>query len=150
LNIFIITSCVLCRTVIMSVSQPNREFRSRSLKRALNAYVIPVILKKYQVVAIRSLLKHKEEESLIWGKRRRMEMLLNKDDHIAGFFSCITAMEETDKENEERIVLPGVCFWIFFDWPEHGLDAFEVKMIKMFLESGMSINKCTAIKPRGE
>ena len=131
----------------MSIVKPNKELRCEPLKRALSTFVVPVILKKYQIVALRALLSDKDEKS-IWAKRRAMEYLLSKDEKIGGFFSCITALEQIDG-GKEKIVSPGVSFWIFFDWPAHGIDAFTNRVVKMFLMSEMQIKQCTPIRSRG-
>jgi len=138
----------------MSVAKPNRELRSEKLKKSLKAYVVPIVIKHYQVIALRALMENTENDANIWEKRRRMEGILSTEKSIAGFFSCITGIEEKQKNKESKeievTVVPGVCFWIFFDWPEHGVDAFEVKVMKLFMESGMSLKRCSIVKPRGK
>ena len=134
----------------MPLTKVNKEFQSAISKRALKSYIVPVIVKHYQVIAVRALLDKDESDRSIWGKRRRMESLLNTENSIGGFFSCITGLEDHSSEDEEKTIYPGVCFWVFFDWPEHGLSSFETRLTKLFLESGLSINKCSIIKSRGK
>jgi len=134
----------------MPLTKVNKEFRNVYIKRALKSYVVPAIAKHYQIVTIRAMLKETDNDRLIWGKRREMEHLLNSESSIAGFFTCITGLEEKKSGEDEKKIIPGVCFWIFFDWPGHGVSAFEIKITKLFMESGLDIKRCYAVKPRGK
>ena len=142
------------------------QLRSEVIKRSLRSFIVPSIIRKYQVVAVRALWNSAERaDDLIWGKRRELENLLLDNDKVAAFFSCITSMmqpkpkkrkrgyeEESGSEEDEEETLdaaPGIAFWVAFDWPEYALSAFEDEICKSFLQSGMNLLTCKAIKSRG-
>ena len=148
-----------------------RQLRSEVLKRAMRAYIVSPVIRKYHVIAVRAMWSSTEKsEDLIWGKRRQIEDILLRNDKIVAFFSCITTMVEKeshkrkrkdteddgdnssmDDNDEERTqYAPGISFWIAFDWPEYGLNAFEDLVCKTFLKSQMNLVACKAIKPRGK
>ena len=153
--------------------KPNRQLRSKVLKRALKCYIIPPFLQSYEVVGIRALLKNETDN--IWEKRRILEAILNNDKHVVAFFSCITALEGKKKQRkrkfvhkdpdeseedeeveaaeddvEELSILPGVSFWVVFDWPQYGLAAYEDRISKHFMESGVDLINCKAVRGRGK
>ena len=66
------------------------SLRDSSLKRALTAYIIPIVCKKYQVIAVRALFDSK----LIWGKRIELEKILESNEKVVAFFSAITALDK--------------------------------------------------------
>ena len=123
-----------------------RELRCVPLKSALKCLVVQQISSYYQVAAVRALIK--EHESEIWKVRQVFEEKLRNDLHIVGFFSCATALKQ--KIGEEYKEVPGISFWVMFDWPEYGLAAFENNLTKMFLSTGLSILSCKAVKGRGK
>ena len=127
-----------------------RELRCVPLKAALKCLVVQQISSFYQVASIRALIK--EGESEIWKVRQVFEDKLRGESHVVGFFSCATALKQKNqhKGGEEVKEVPGVSFWVMFDWPEHGLTAFENHLTKMFLSSGLSLLSCKAVKGRGK
>lgn len=123
-----------------------RELRCVPLKSALKCLVVQQLSTYYQVAAVRALIK--EEEGELWTVRLTFEEKLRNDSHIVGYFSCATALKQ--KIGDDRKEVPGVSFWVIFDWPEYGLTAFESHITKMFLSSGLSILSCKAVKGRGK
>ena len=121
------------------------ELRCIPLKAALKCLVVQQISSFYQVAFIRALIK--EGESKVWKVRQVFEDKLK-----VGFFSCATASKQKNqhKGSEEIKEVPGVSFWVMFDWPEHGLTAFENHLTKMFLSSGLSLLSCKAVKRQGK
>ena len=58
--------------------------------------------------------------------------------------------QESDNEQEsEGKIVPGVAFWIAFDWPQYGMAAYENHIRKIFLEANVTPLDCTAIRGRG-
>ena len=52
-----------------------------------------------------------------------MESTLDKEGHVVCYFSCGTALStKVDGESDD---VPGLAFWVIFDWPEYGIGAFE-------------------------
>lgn len=45
---------------------------------------------------------------------------------------------------------PGFSFWIVIDWPKRSVPAFERKITKVCLESGLDVQSCTEVKSRGK
>ena len=152
--------------------KPNRQLRSKVLKKALSCYIIPPFLQNYEVVGVRALLKNENDN--VWEKRRILEATLNNDEHVVAFFSCITAIEgkkkpkkrkiihrdpneseeeeneEEASDNDELSIIPGVSFWVVFDWPQYGLAAYEERISKHFMESGVDLINCKAVRGRGK
>lgn len=47
-------------------------------------------------------------------------------------------------------MIPGVAFWIVFDWPHYGLQSMEQHFAKEFMALGLDIHEVKAIQTRGE
>ena len=150
---------------------PQNQLRSKVIKKALKAFVVGTLTKKYQVCAVRSLCLNGTDREKTWLIRRMLESSLEQNPHIVCFFSCITALKEKKKkvnnkkfnhdENEsdsdgeydiqsEEVFCPGIAFWIVFDWPESGLAAFEEYISREILTAGLDIDSCKAIRGRGK
>ena len=78
-----------------------------------------------------------------------MEKVLEDNEHIVCFFSCITAMVEkkntkarkrrrddsgSSEEDAEESVNNncGISFWIVFNWPEYGISSFAEHILENF------------------
>jgi hypothetical protein len=72
--------------------------KDSGLKRALKAYIVPPLIKKYQVVSIRALFNSKT----LWGKRIQLENILKDNDKIVAFFSSVTATQTFARPQEAR------------------------------------------------
>ena len=125
---------------------PKLALRERPLERALKSYIIPVIVSKYQVIAIRCLW-NLDEFNNIWPKRKEIDSMLSKVQSVCGFFSCVTAQPDRKTKTIKEV---GFGYWIFFDWPEYGLEAYENLICKKFMEAGLSIESCKSTGGRGE
>ena len=151
---------------------PKRQLRNNFFKNGLKSYLLPCIMGNYEVAAVRALVKDEAEP---WYERRKLEEILIKDEHIVGFFSCITAifvttasaikakanlseedravflqrLKEKQHDVREDVIYPGVAFWVIFDWPQYGLSAFENHLSKIFMESGLDLLSTSAIRGRG-
>ena len=69
----------------------------------MKAYIVPPFCKSYQICAVRAFWQKRDS---IWGKRRQLEEILNDDERVVAFFSCITAKQQDQrgkkrKRNEE-------------------------------------------------
>ena len=126
--------------------KPKKELRSQPLKSSLKCFVTDYICKYYEVASIRALLKSTKQE--IWEIRQVLEQSLRKDNHIVGFFSCGTAIEQ--KIGGEKKGNPGLAFWVMFDWPECSLNAYEAYLSKLFIKTGLDLLSCKAIKGRSK
>ena len=146
---------------------PQRSLRSEVLKNALKSFIIPPLLSKYQTIAVRALIDSDTAKKYIWGKRRELEKILQQNKHVVAFFSCVTALQQKKKEKKRRYSqdestsdeeeneeskenIPGVAFWIAFDWPEHGLQAFENEICREFLSTNLDVISCKVVKGRGK
>ena len=73
-----------------------------------------------------------------------MESTLDKEGHVVGYFSCGLALStKVDGESDD---VPGLAFWVIFDWPEYGIGAFENYLSKLILD----ILSCKADKGRSK
>ena len=71
----------------MSQFKGQNSLRSNVLKRALKSYIIPPVLKKYQVIALRALWDDDQpDENRIWFRRKTMEDVLSRSEHVGFFF----------------------------------------------------------------
>jgi len=67
-----------------------RQLRSSNLKRNLEYYIIPTIINHYDIAALRVLVEKESQD--IWIQRKSLEDLLNKEENIVGFISCLTTL----------------------------------------------------------
>jgi len=117
--------------------------KSCVLKSALKSFILTHITNHYEVAGVRTLVKEKEK---IWLVRRRLEENLSKQKHVVGFLSCLTALKT--KEREEP--LPGISFWVIFDWPEYGIQGYENHLTKLFLKEEVDLYSCKAVRGRSK
>ena len=59
------------------------RLKYKTLQKALESYIVPIVLNNYEVAAVRVLFKENEE---IWTKRIKLEELLRNEEKIVGFF----------------------------------------------------------------
>ena len=92
--------------------------------------------------------------------------VLEDNEHIVCFFSCITAMVEkkntkarrkindlgsSEEDGEESINNDcGISFWIVFNWPEYGISSFAEDIFREFLTAEFDLISCRAIRSRGK
>ena len=113
-----------------------RELRCRPLEAGLRSLIAQHVTEYYQVAAVRALIRENMLE--IYNVREIFEKKLRKEEHVVGYFSCITGLKQKEKE------ILGISFWVIFDWPEYGLSAYESHLTKLFLSSGLSNLSCKA------
>ena len=71
-----------------------KELRSSLIRNSLKSFVVSPFIKKFQVRAVRAICLGNLTKENIWLQRKKMEKVLEDNEHIACFFSCITAMVE--------------------------------------------------------
>ena len=93
-----------------------------------------------------------------------MEKVLEENEHIVCFFSCITAMVEkkntkarrrrddsgsSEEDGVESINNNcGISFWIVFNWPEYGISSFAEHISREILTAEFDSISCKAIRAR--
>ena len=93
-----------------------------------------------------------------------MEKLLEDNEHIACFFSCITSMVENkkakagkrrnDSGSSEKDIEEscnnncGISFWIVFNWPKYGISSFAEHISRECLTAEFDLISCEAIRSR--
>ena len=108
-----------------------KKLCSSLIKNSLKSFAISPLIKKFQVCAVRTICIRNLSKGNIWLQRRKMEKVLEDNDHIVFFFSCITAMVEkkntnarrrrndsgsSDEGGEESVNNNcGISFWIVFN-----------------------------------
>lgn len=145
-----------------SFTTPRRQLRSLALKNAVKSYVCQPVLRSYDVASVRALL-HTEDSFELWEIRRKLEHMLNEDKNVVFFVSCITAIEKNvskkrkndeesddDADSVDKKTVPGIAFWIAFDWPQYGMEAYENHIRQIFMEANVDPLNCTAIRGRGK
>ena len=145
--------------------RPKLSLRSTVIKNALRSYFVPAFARKYQVAAVRTLWNVELDipGKTIWGKRRELEEFLYNNENIVAYVSCVTAHsqvshkrkressdEESDSKDTDVANIPGIAFWIVFDWPEFANDTFEERLSKLFMEAGLNLMSCKSIRGRGK
>ena len=141
-----------------------KELRSSLIRNSLKSFVVAPLIRKFQVCAVRAICVGTLNKENIWLQRRKMEKLLEDNEHIVCFFSCITAMVENKKakagkrrndsgSSEEDMEESssnncGISFWIVFNWPEYGISSFAEHISRGFLTAEFDLISCKAIRSR--
>ena len=125
-----------------------KELRCKPLVAALKCSVALVVSNFYQVVAIRVLSKQGENSPEIWSKRQLFEENLKREEKVVGFFSCPTALQKSIRN--KKVEVPGMAFWVMFDWPEYGIVAYENHLTQLFLSLGVTNIEAKAVKARSK
>ena len=71
----------------------------------MKSFVVSLLIRKFEVCAVRAICIGTLSKENIWLQRRKMEKLLEDNEHIVCFFSCITAMvekQESESRKEEK------------------------------------------------
>ena len=79
-----------------------RQLRSKIIKNALKAYIVPVFARCYQVCAVRALWNPDRDINEIWRKREELQDILTDDKRIVAFFSCITLLDVAKKQGKRN------------------------------------------------
>ena len=143
-----------------------KELRSNLIRNSLKLFVVSPLIKKFQVCAVRAICIGNLSKENIWLQRRKTEKVLEDNEHIVCFFSCITAMVEkkntkprrrrdnsgSSEEDAEESVNNncGIFFWIVFNWPEYGISSFAAHISREFLTAEFDLISCKAIRSRGK
>ena len=166
-----------------ATTPPKRQLTSTVLKQTLKAFVVPPVVKSYNVVAIRAVWHTIDDDRRlthlqIAAKKKQLEMILETEEKVMLFVSAITGLEKerpktkkqtadeddtnqtedgmSQESNESNMInklgqphiYPGVAFWIAYDVPQCLLPDIENKLEKLFLDAGLNIYECKAIRPR--
>ena len=122
-----------------------KQIYSAAVRNGIKAYVVSHVVKLYDVIAVRFFID--KEKGELFKVRRLVEEKLDKESHIKMFVSCLTAIEIKSRETQEVCV--GISFWIAFDWPSYGVQAFENLITKLIMEEGADVISCKTVKSRG-
>jgi len=68
------------------------------------------------------------------------------DFQIIGFISCPTAL----KMGNSKEAIPGLSFWVIFDWPQYGVKAFENHLSSLCFLEKTDLISCKAVRGRGK
>ena len=82
-----------------------KELRSSLIRNSLKSFVVSPLIRKFQRCAVRAICIGTLSKENKWFQRRKMEKLLEDNEHIVCFFSCITAMvekQESESRKEEK------------------------------------------------
>ena len=79
-----------------------KELRSSLIRNSLKSFVVSPLIRKFQVCAVRTICIGNLSKENIWLQRRKMEKVLEDNERIVCFFSCITAMVEQKKVKARR------------------------------------------------
>ena len=125
-----------------------RELRCKPLIAALKCTVAQPISNFYQAVAIRALIKQGENSTGIWKIRQLFEAKLKSESTVVGFFSCPTVLQQV--VGGKKVEVPGMAFWVVFDWPEYGIGAYENHLTTLFLSEEITNLERKAVKTRSK
>ena len=158
---------------------PRRSLKNTTLKNALKANVVSVIIKRYQAIAVRALWEttddpHRRAELLVCAKRAQLQSLILNIEEVVGCISCVTALTLfTDQEKVERKKregdktfsqfmaegsgdettaenrVPGIAFWIMVD-THFNIAELESRINRVILSGGLNISSSKIISARGE
>ena len=130
------------------VLNPKRELKCSLIRTTLKSFVIQHVARYYQAAAIRVMLPTTTNIG-VWQARQKLEERFATESSIAGFFSCGTALVNQTK-NDQKQDIAGISFWVMFDWPEMGIDAYESHLTRIATETGLETVHCKAVKGRGK
>ena len=132
-----------------NILKPRKELREIPLKRALKSFVIPHIVKNYEVVALRVLWKRPDFNDM-QEMRSKLEAAIKGIKEVGIFISCITAQEERKLKGQQHPeIKTGFSFWVAFEWPEHLIESFEDQICKTIIPIGVDIDQCKSLRARG-
>ena len=142
-----------------------KELRSSLIRNSLKSFVVSPLIRKFQVCAVRTICIGILSKENMWLQRRKMEKLLEDNEHIVCFFSCITAMVENkkgkagkrinDSESSEKDVEEssynncGISFWIVFNSPEYDISSFAEHISRKFLTAEFDLISYKVVRSRG-
>ena len=132
-----------------------KELRSSLIRNSLKSFVVSALIRKFEVSAVRAICTGTLSKENIWLQRRKMEKLLEDNEHIVCFFLCITAMVDNKKakagkrrndsgSSEEDMEESSsnncdISFWIVFNWPEYGILSFAEHISREFLTGELDL-----------
>ena len=80
-----------------------KELRSSFIRNSLKSLVVALLIRKFQVCAVRTICIGTLNEENIWLQRRKMEKLLEDNKHIVCFFfRALLLWLETRKQKQGR------------------------------------------------
>ena len=141
-----------------------KELRSSLIRNSLKSFVVSPLIKKFQVCAVRAICIGNLSKENIWLQRRKMEKVLEDNEHTVCFFSCITAMVKkkntkarrrrndsgsSEEDGEESINNNcGISFWIVFNLPAYGISSFAEHISREILAAEFDLISCKVIRSR--
>ena len=90
----------------MDAFRPARHLSNNTLRQAFRAFLVPIVAEKYHLIAVRCLWRVEKNEfhrahALISGKRRQLELLLQRTSTVKIVISAITGQEEGTKKHKK-------------------------------------------------
>ena len=82
-----------------------KELRSSLIRNFLKSFVLSPVIGKFQVCAVRTICLGNLSKENIWLQRRKMEKVLEGNEHIVCFFllvHCCYGRKEESKAKEEN------------------------------------------------
>ena len=90
----------------MDAFRPVRHLSNNTLQQAFRAFLVPTVAEKYHVIAVRCLWRVEKNQlhrvhALISGKRRQLELLLQRTPMVNIVILAITGQEEGTKKHKK-------------------------------------------------
>ena len=82
-----------------------KELRSGLIRNSLKSFVVDPLIRKFQVCAVKAICIGLLTKENIWLQRRKMEKLLEDNEHIVCFFFvhyCYGRKQESKSREEEK------------------------------------------------
>ena len=80
-----------------------KELRSSLIRNSLKSFVVAPLIRKFQVCAVRAICVGTLNKENIWLQRRKMEKLLEDNEHIVCFFfRALLLWLKTRKQKQGR------------------------------------------------
>ena len=137
-----------------------KELRSSLIRNSLKQFAVSLLIRTFQVCAVRVICIGNLSKENIWLQRRKMEKVLEDNEHIVFFFVyyCYGRKEESRNDSgsseeageESSNNNCGISFWIVFNWPEYGISSFADNISRKFLTAEFNLISCKAIRSRGK
>ena len=78
-----------------------KELRSSLIRNSLKSFVVSPLIRKFQVCAVRTMYVGKSNKENIWLQRRKMENVLEYNEHTVFMQYCNGRKESKSKEAEK-------------------------------------------------
>ena len=124
-----------------------KELHSSLIRNSLKLFLVAPLIRKLQVCTVRVTCAGTLNEENIWLQRRKMEKLLEDNEHIVCFLGKAGKRRNDSGSSEEDMEESssnncGISFWIVFNWPQYSISSFAEHISREFLTAEFDLIFC--------